>query len=195
MNKISNQFNYKIVKDIIENWITDQIITNPNFSNVLTNEEKKLFSKQLSSVTSQLIALPAPLASYYHSFANCVHNGQSIKLLGYKGIRSPEILSNGNPPHFIGILPVENFLSTPMEQDSFYESIYDISYIAFNFVLGIQYNNEKFSFSDKTEMFSEIAKTVNFGKKKSILFKTLTNQLKMRNNNFVLPERYSGINS
>jgi hypothetical protein len=194
MNKQSYPFDYDVVSDMLENWITNQVVQNPCFNHRANDQEKKLFDAQLKNIFSELLTYPTVISSYYSKLAHHKLNNQGICIVGYKDINRPEIISSGNPPHFIGILPLENYMVRPIPPKAYFECIYDISYLAFNYGLCRKINDESNIYSKRTRRFDEVSSTVNFGVEKSKLFLILTEFLEGKYPNFVIPDRYKLIN-
>lgn len=195
MNKQSYSFDYEVVSDMLENWISNQVIQNPCFNHNSNNAEKKLFDTQLKNLFSELLTYPQCLSTHYSKLVNHNINNQGIRIVGYKDTIRPEIISSGNPPHFIGILPLANYMVRPIPPKSYFECIYDISFLAFNYSLCRKVNDESNIYSQKTRTFDEVSSTINFGVEKSKLFLTLTEYLESKYCNFVIPDRYQGINN
>jgi hypothetical protein len=195
MNKQSYPFDYDVVSDMLENWITNQVVQNPCFNHRASDQEKKLFDAQLKNIFSELLTYPTNLSTYYSKLAHHKLNNQGICIVGYKDIARPEIISSGNPPHFIGILPLDNYMVRPIPPKSYFECIYDISYLAFNYGLCRKINDETNIYSKRTRTFDEVSSTINFGVEKSKLFLNLTEFLEDKYPNFVIPDRYKLINN
>jgi hypothetical protein len=195
MNKQSYAFDYDVVSDMLENWISNQVIQNPCFNHKATDQEKKLFNTQLNNLFSELLTYPQQLSTLYSKLINSNIHKQGICIVGYKDIIGPEIISSGNPPHFIGILPLENYMVRPIPPTQYFENIYDITFLALNYGLCKKSNDEMNIYSHRTRTFDEVSATVNFGVEKSKLFLILTEFLQTKYPNFVIPSRYQGINN
>jgi hypothetical protein len=195
MNKLTYDFDYDVVSDMLENWITNQVIQNPKFNHKASDQQKKLFETQLNNLFSELLTFPQPLSKHYSKLVNSNAAKQGISIVGYKDVIRPEIISSGNPPHFIGILPLQNYMVRPIPPKEYFENIYDITFIALNYSLCKISNDEMNIYSNRTRTFEEVSSTINFGVEKSKLFLTLTEYLQSKYPNFEIPSRYEGINN
>ena len=195
MNKQSYPFDYNIVSDMLENWISNQVIQNPCFNHKATYEEKKLFNTQLKNIFREMFSFPPSLTPHYAQLVNHEMKKEGICIVGYKDIQRPEIISSGNPPHFIGILPLDNYMVRPIPPKAYFECIYDLSYLSFNYSLCRKINDESLHYSNRTRDFDSVSATINFGVEKSKLFLALTEFLATKYSNFVIPDRYIGINN
>jgi hypothetical protein len=189
----SYKFSYDIVKNALDDWICEQCVINPNFNVKIQENEKKIFGKNLNYVFDFTFTLPPNLSNCFTSFKNLIITQNCVKILTYKGLDYPDLISEGNPPHSIGIIPLETFMYYPLNGLKFYESLFNLSYIVFNFFTLDRINQLSQKYKGQTLTLKEASKRSEYAKFKNILFDELITYLKNNDPNFILPNSYSGI--